>query len=86
MPLPIRMVASTLRTKKNITPKAMITRLKNDTNRLALVKNAFQITLEMMTQDELMHLLPLSFFPSTFMCIEAAAVYHQTYEETEEVS
>jgi len=28
--------------------------------------------------------LPLSFFPSTFMCIEAAAVYHQTYEETEE--
>ncbi len=96
MPSPLRMIASTLRTKRNLTPKAVIKRLSDDSNRLALVEDTLASWFQVTTQGSFglfvffnpevvqKHLMPLSLFGTEFSGAAAAAMFNEDLDETED--
>jgi len=84
MPSPLRVVGSTLRTKKNVTVKSLIKRLSDSEARLALVQPALASWIDLTTQEVQDHLLPLTLFRCEFSGATAADVLAQDFDQTED--
>jgi len=84
LPLAIRIVGSSLRSKINLSAETMIQRLREDKNRLELVESSFWAAFEQLAPEMQVKLLALSVFPGSFEGCAAAAVFALAYEKAED--
>jgi hypothetical protein len=66
MPLPIRVVGSTLNRQPNITPESLLVRLENEDKVLELVEAPFKAAFATYSPFITFHLLCISLFPGSF--------------------
>eukprot|EP01127_Copromyxa_protea_P021356 TRINITY_DN7316_c0_g1_i2.p1 TRINITY_DN7316_c0_g1~~TRINITY_DN7316_c0_g1_i2.p1 ORF type:complete len:1039 (-),score=228.48 TRINITY_DN7316_c0_g1_i2:28-2688(-) len=84
MPLPLKMIASTIKKQPNLTPKSMIRRLGREQARIALVERQLLAVLEESPEEIKEHLMAVSLFPHSFDGAAAASLFSEDYDEAED--
>jgi hypothetical protein len=84
LPLPIRIVGSTLARSPNVTPKEMIKHLSDESKRLELLAaSPFHAAFDLYPEDVKKHLMAISVFPGSFDIEAAQAVFGLSAVDTQ---
>lgn len=85
LPLPIRVVASTMSRNSALTTSKMIEQLSNDSKRNEMFESAFSSIYDSCEPEVLEAMMPLTLFESGFESGAASFVWNQSYDDSEDL-